>query len=130
MNPINPSQSSMTRPGGTVRQAQSVYKVLNGGISESQPTGQDPSGVFNKFQQDNGAGVTLRIGALGSAEPLKWTGNNIGLVINHGLQRQPIGFRIHDQDQGGTVYRTVPPDATQITLATTSDIMNVTVYIF
>lgn len=131
MRPIIPSHSIFNRKGGPLRIAQSVYQSLNGGITEATPTGQDSQGVYNKFDPDNGNGVTLRIGANSSSEDLKWPSvAGTGLVIFHGLGRQPIGFRIHDLDGNAQIWRTTPPDAQQITLAISDVSISATIYIF
>lgn len=130
MQSTNPSQSNFNRPDGPLRHAQSVFKVLNAGIQLAQPTGQNAAGIYNKFEPDNGNGVMIRIGAIGGAETYNWTGNNVGLAINHGLHKQPIGFIVCDIDAAANVYRTVTPTADTITLAITNDLANVTVYIF
>lgn len=130
MKPVNPSLGNAATQRGQLRQAQSVYKALNGAMAEAQPTGQDATGVYNKFQQDNGNGVMLRIGSSTSAEPIKWVTVDVGVVINHGLQRQPIGFRVFDKDVSCDIYRTAVPDVNTITLASTNIAANVTVYIF
>jgi hypothetical protein len=127
---INPSKSNFSTQQGTLRQAQSAYIALNGGLADAVPTGTDADGVYNTFQPDNGNGVMLRIGAAGSTEPIQWVTVDVGVVIQHGLQRQPIGFKLVDKDQSCDVYRTVPPDNQQITLATTNVSANVTVYVF
>lgn len=130
MRQINPSQSNFNKTGGALRNAQSVYKSLSGGIAQAQPTGTDATGVYNQFQQDNGDGIMLRIGSSSSSEPIKWAASNTGLAINHGLQRQPIGFYIADKDKTCDVYRTAVPNINTITLAITDATANVTVYIF
>lgn len=129
MKPINPSQTSIHNPGGVLRVQQSVHKALVGGIQDAQPTGTDATGVYNKFEQDNGSGVMLRIGGSASTEPLKWAGSNIALVINHGLLKQPIGFHVRDKDKTCDVYRTAVPTKDTISLACTDGTANVTVYI-
>ena len=130
MKQINPSQSNFNRRGGALRNAQSVYKVLTAGVALAQPTGTDATGVYNSFEQDNGNGVMLRVGGSASSEPLKWAGSNVTLVINHGLQRQPIGFWVCDKDKTCDVYRTAVPNSDTISLACTDGTANTTIYIF
>lgn len=129
MQQINPSNINFNKHDGALRNAQSVFKVLNGGVQEAQPTSTDTLGVYNRFEADNGSGVMLRIGASGSTEPIKWVASNVGLVINHGLHRQPIGFQLWDKDKTCDVYRTAVPTIDTITLACTDATVNVTVYI-
>jgi len=130
MQAINPSQSNFNKPEGALRNAQSVYKALNGGVALAQPAGTDASGVYNSFVPDNGNGVMIRVGGSGSTEPVKWAGSNVPLAINHGLQRQPIGFIVCDKDATCDVYRTAVPDTNTITLACTVGTVNTTIYIF
>ena len=146
MLPINPSISNFNRlsvpslhpPGsksvsslsGALRVAQSVQKALSGNIALASPTSLNSAGIYNKFQQDNGNGVMIRIGASGSGEQYTFSAPNTGIVINHGLGRQPSGFHVADLDGVGTIYRTTAPDANQITLACTVDTVNATVYIW
>ncbi len=130
MQAINPTKSTFGSPTGVLRQAQSVYVALTAGLADAVPVSTDLSGVYNKFVPDNGNGVMLRIGASTSKEPIKWVTVNVGVPIQHGLGRQPIGFKLVDKDQSCDVFRTVPPDANQITLACTNIAANTTVYIF
>ena len=117
---------------------QSTFKVLSGNISLGEPALQDATaginkGVFTTFEKGNGSGVLIRVaanGVSGSGAAYNWTGVNVGIPINHGLQRQPVGFFICDKDKTVDVYRTAPPDATQITLAPTDNSASVTLYIF
>jgi hypothetical protein len=130
MQPINPSTSNYNKKDGPLRQAQSVFKALNGSISLAQPVGTNASGIYNKFIPDNGDGVMLRVGGSASSETIKWTGSNVGLAINHGLQRQPIGFYVVDKDATCDVYRIGTPNTNTITLACTVGTVNTTIYIF
>lgn len=130
MQAINPSVANHKRDNG-LRTAQSVQKVLNGGIAEATPLSTNAAGIYNTFAPDNGNGTTLRIGANGGSESYNWpSAPNTGLTIYHGLGRQPIGFRVHDIDGNANIYRTIAPDENQITLATTDQTVNATVYIF
>lgn len=127
---INPSKQNLANPQHVLRQAQSVYTALTAGLADAAPLTTDAAGVYNTFAPDNGNGVMLRIGSSTSTEPNKWVTVDVGIVIQHGLGRQPIGFKLVDKDVSCDVYRTVPPDAQQITLACTNIAANVTVYIF
>jgi hypothetical protein len=129
MQAINPSQSFINNPKGLLRHLQSVFKVLNAGIAEAQPTGTDKTGVYNKFSADNGNGVMLRIGANNSSEPIRWSSPGSPTVVNHGLGRQPIGFRIYDKDKTCDVFRTGTPTSNTISLTCTDPSANCTVYI-
>jgi hypothetical protein len=112
-----------------LRWAQSVNRALTGGVDMGEPTGKNPSGVYNTFNTGNSSGVLIRVGAHGGAEPVQWdaTGN---VTINHGLGRQPIGFKLVDKDNTVDVWRTAVPTTLVIALKTSSGAVNVTVYIF
>ena len=128
--PINPQHMMRELTPSHLKWAQSIYNTLAGGIQITNPTGKDASGVYNKFQSANTSGTFVRIGSSSSSEPVKWTGNGVGVVIKHGLGYQPVGFQVVDQDKTVNVWRTVPPDAVQITLAPSDATANVTVHIF
>jgi len=110
--------------------AQSVDKTLSAGVDMGVPIGQDPTGVYNAFEQGNSNGTLIRIGATASTEAIKWSGIGVGIVIQHGLDRQPIGFKIVDKDKSVDVFRTAVPTDTTITLAPTDNTASVTVYVF
>ena len=129
MKPINPSKTSLHNSAGSLRVQQSTYKVLTGAVQDAQPTGTDATGVYNKFETDNGSGVMLRIGSSASSEPIKWVTSNVPIVVNHGLLRQPLGFHLRDKDKTCDVYRTAVPNSNTISLACTDATANVTIYI-
>ena len=117
---------------------QSVHKALNSGIDMGTATGSNPldgsvnAGVYTQFQQGNSSGVLVRVAANGSTSSgasYSWPATG-GLKISHGLQRQPIGFKIVDKDKTVDVFRTAPPDANFITLQPTDKTASVTLYIF
>lgn len=130
MNIINPSQSVIKTSGGLLRHLQSIYKAMNGALAEAQPIGQDSAGVYNKFQQDNSNGVMIRIGATDSNEAIKWNQGSAFTAVNHGLQRQPIGFKVYDKDKPCDVFRTNTPTSDIINLTCTDPTANTTIYIF
>lgn len=128
MKPLNPILSLSGHP---LKWAQSVHKALTGGIALASPTGKNAVGVYNEFSQDNGDGVMIRVGAHGTSEQqYTWGSTNTGIVINHGLLRQPIGYHVVDTDKALQVYRTAVPDTNQITLAPSDNSVNATIYIF
>lgn len=133
MRPINPNIRNVVNPQSSLRQSQSVYKSLSGGIELAIPTGQNSAGVYNKFDKANHAGVMIRIGASGTSEQTyKWPGADAPLQINHGLLKQPLGFYVTDIDGAANIYRykSAPLNANTISLATTDPSVNVTVFIF
>lgn len=139
MIPQNPQTFAATVPRQQLQQSQSVYNTLNGNTDFGTPTGNAPTGagvnagVYTQFARGNGSGVLIRIaanGVTGTGAPYNWAGSNVGVPINHGLQRQPIGFIVCDKDKTVDIYRTAAPNSTQITLAPTDNSASVTVYIF
>ena len=138
---LNKGQYNMTRPYDPNTFAhelpiahrqfvQSVQQVLTGNIDMGTPVNKDATGQYNQFDKGNGSGILLRIGAHGS------TGNNLtwpasgNLVINHGLQRQPIGCHLVSSDAQLTICQPVAPDSNVITLLPSTNTANATVYIF
>jgi hypothetical protein len=121
---------------------QSVKKVFSGNVDMGVATGNTPTnagtyginaGVYSQFDQGNGSGVLIRIaanGVTGTGASYNWGTTGTGIVINHGLLRQPIGFHVVDADKSVQVYRTAAPDSNQITLASTDNSASVTVYVF
>lgn len=121
---------------------QSVKQVLSANVDMGTATGNTPvnvgtyginAGVSSQFVQGNGSGVLIRIaahGVSGTGASYNWGTTGVGIVINHGLLRQPLGFKIVDKDKTVDVYRTAAPDANQITLASTDNTASVTVYVF
>jgi len=139
MRPLNPQNLVTIIPPEQLKVAQSVHQILSGNIDMGVAVGNAPAsagvnaGVYTKFQQGNSSGVLIRIaahGVTGTGAPYNWTTNNTGVKINHGLLRQPIGFKIVDKDKTVDIYRTVAPDKNQITLAPTDATASVTVYVF
>jgi hypothetical protein len=118
---------------------QSVQNVLLGNIDMGTPTSNAPAsagvnaGVFTQFQKGNGTGNLIRIAAAGATDtgaPYNWTTAGAGVVINHGLLRQPIGFQVVDSDGNSNLSRTAAPDSNQITLTTTDPTVSNTIYVF
>lgn len=132
MRPVNPSMEAVKTPAGNLRVLKSVAETLNGALSYGQPTGdKDSTGVFSKFTPDNVNNVIIRIGANGSTNgQYQWSSGGIA-KINHGLQRQPVGFKVLDKDATCDVYRTGgAPTVNIIQLTCTDPAANVTVEIF
>lgn len=137
--PYNPDSFAASLPPTQRQWAQTTHQALNGNIDMGTPTGNAPTtagvnaGVYTQFQKGNGSGVLIRIAAAGdttSGASYNWTTAGAGVVINHGLLRQPIGFHVVDTDGEASVYRTAPPDSNQITLATSDPTKSQTVYVF
>lgn len=139
MRPYDPNTFAHTLPVTHRQWLQNVQQVLTGNVDIGTAVGNAPStagvnaGVYTQFEQGNGSGILVRIAANGSNDTgasYNWVATNTGLKIPHGLGRQPIGFHVVDQDKAVQVYRTSPPTAQDITLASSDDTASVTVYIF
>jgi hypothetical protein len=135
---VNPSNFLHQMTSEMRTWVQSLHQTINGnmdygtGIKQSPPGGVN-SKVFTQFDKGNGSGVLIRIaahGASGTGATYNWAAVNVGIVINHGLLRQPVGFKIVDKDKTVDVYRTAAPDQNQITVAPTDNTASVTLYIF
>lgn len=130
--PVNPSMEMVKSPQGILRTSKSIVKAMNGNLSYGTPTGvKDSTGVFSEFAVDNLNNSIVRIGANGSTNgKYQWSAGGVA-TIAHGLQRQPIGFKILDKDAACDVYRTGgAPTATLIQLTCSVASANVTVEIF
>ena len=142
MKPFDPNSFAHELPTMHRQFVQSVNNVLTGNVDMGTAEGNTPSdtgtyginaGVYSQFKQGNGSGVLVRItanGLVGSGANYTWAGTGVGISINHGLLRQPIGFKIVDKDKTVDVYRTAAPDKDQITLASTDNTASVTIYVF
>jgi len=127
--PINPQHFQAKISPEHLRVMQSFYKTLKGGVDMGVAVGKNAAGVYNSFEQGNSNGVLVRIGANSSSEQYKWSGGST-VTVTHGLGRQPIGFKIVDQDANATIWRTAVPTTTTLALQSSSNAVNVTVYIF
>jgi hypothetical protein len=116
----------------------SVSGVLAGNVDMGTSSGTAPSsaginaGVATQFNKGNGSGVLIRIaanGVAGTGAPYNWPASG-SLTINHQLLRVPIGFHVVDADGNSNVYRTAAPTVNTITLATTSNAVSNTIYVF
>jgi hypothetical protein len=134
---FNPGTLAQGLPRDQYQWAQSLDQNINGqldlgSIATDKPGAIDSTGTPANFNKGNGSGVLIRIGASGSKNgpQFNWTTSNTGVVINHGLGRQPIGFHLSDSDKQVQVYRVGTSNAQTITLAPTDATANTTVYIF
>lgn len=134
----NPNSFASEVPEKVRTWSQSVHKQLNGSIEHGTPAKKVPSGfginsgVYTTFNRANMSGVLIRVaanGVSGTGAPYNWPASG-GLVINHGLLKQPIGYHIVDTDKDVRVFRTTSPDDNQITLQPTDNTASVTLYIF
>jgi hypothetical protein len=125
MQPINPTAQLLSTPSGVLRWAQSVFKTLNGGVALASVSKSDANNIPDVFGVDNGNGIMIR---LGPAYSMKWSGSSA--AINHGLQRYPIGFIICDTDANAVIWRSATSTESVITLTTSNNAVNCTIYIF
>ena len=118
---------------------QSIQDTLQSNVDMGTPKGNAPdsagvnAGVYTQFDRGNGSGVLIRIAAAGVTDTgasYNWTTAGVGIAINHGLQRKPIGFHVVDQDKAVQIYRTAPPTSEIITLAPSDETASVTIYVF
>ena len=138
MKPLNPSGIATKVEHDHFKLLQSVHKTLTGNIDRGTGIRQNPiaginKGVYTQFETGNENGVHIRIaanGVTGTGAPYNWGAVNVGIVINHGLLRLPIGFHVVDADKDVRIYRTAAPDASQITLAPTDNTASVTLWIY
>lgn len=109
---------------------QSVQETLTGNVDMGTATSKDSTGQYNKFDQGNGSGKLIRIGATGTTgNDYTWPASG-PLVINHGLLRQPIGCHIVSSDNDLRVWQPSSPDDNSITLHPSDNTVNSTVYVF
>jgi hypothetical protein len=135
---FNPTSFLTEVPEKVRTWVQSVHKQINGTIEHGTPVKKVPNGfgintgVYTTFNKANMSGVLIRIaahGVTGTGAPYNWPAAG-GLVINHGLLKQPIGFHVMDVDKDVRIFRTAAPDINQITLQPTDITASVTLYIF
>jgi hypothetical protein len=119
-------------PAGVLRTTKNIAKTLNGNLTYGTPTGvKDSTGVYSEFDTDNVNNAIFRIGANGTHNgQYQWSSGGV-VTIAHGLQRQPIGYKLLDKDIACDVYRTGgAPTKTTIQLTCSVSNANVTVEIF
>jgi hypothetical protein len=76
-------------------QNQSEYKNNRANASMGYPTAWDANGVPTEFSQDTMNGRLLRV---------SWVAANVDQVIDHNLNRIPIGYIVTRKDQSCDVY--------------------------
>lgn len=135
---LNPVDFALELPSKTLRWAQSLHKIINGGVDMGVPTQKDNTGNYNTFSQGNTSGVLIRIGAHGSSGNAITWGAAAGtpVTIQHGLvdsrnqPRQPIGVHLVSSDNDLRIWQPTTPDTTDIFLAPSDPSVNATVYVF
>lgn len=140
--PPDPNNFAHSLPNTHRNWVQGVQSTLQGDVNMGTPNGNTPTdvgtyginaGVYSQFQKGNGSGVLIRIaanGVSGTGATYNWGSTGVGVPINHGLLRQPVGFHVVDADKQVNVYRTTAPDQNQITLASSDNTASVTIYVF
>lgn len=136
--PYDPNTFAPSLPVQHKQWVQSTQQVLTGNVDMGTATAQSAEsgvnkGVYTQFKKGNGSGILIRIAANGvanSGASYNWAGTSVGISINHGLGRQPIGFHVVDQDKAVQVFRTAPPDDQTLTLAPSDNTASVTIYVF
>lgn len=128
---VNPNDFALGMPTQQLKWAQSTHQVLNGQIDQGTPTSKDSTGNWNAFANPNINGVLIRIGASGTADnKYAWTTSNTPIMINHGLQRQPIGVRLENNDKDVRIFQPTVADETNVYVAPTDATANCTLFIF
>lgn len=125
----------MRTPASTSNQDtlnKSVNRVLSGNVSPGNGLTFDSSGQPLTYAQDNTIGIIIRIGSVSNpnALPAAWTGNNTDLTIAHNLNVVPYGFIVIAKYAAADVfYGSIAPTETNITLQTTNDATDITIWI-
>lgn len=135
---FNPSSFIAALPTHQQIWVQNVHKTLDGNTDLGTPTQTAPTGtgvndgIFTMFRKGNGSGQLFRIaaaGVTGTGAPYNWTSSG-ALVINHGLQRLPIGFQVVDKDKPVDIHRTAQSTKDNIYLTCSDSSASVTLYVF
>jgi len=129
---LNPVDFAMGMPRALLQWAQSLHKTVNGQIEMGLPIGKDATGNYSQFSPSNTSGTLIRIGASGGASgnSNNWSTSSTGIVINHGLLKQPIGCHLVSSDKQLVIWQTQTPNSQNIYLAPSDATANATVYVF
>lgn len=109
-----------------------VTKVLTGNVSPGNGLTFDANGFPLTYSTDNQSGLLLRIAAVGNPvmAPAAWTASNTDLTIAHNLNKVPYGFVVISKFKTCDIYwGSIPPTLMNITLRTTDDTADVTVFV-
>ena len=130
MKPYDPNTFAHGLPNSHREFLQSIHKTLTGNVDMGTATSKDSTGQYNKFEQGNGSGKLIRIGAAGTTgNDYTWPASG-PLVINHTLLRQPIGCHVVSADNDLRIWQPSSPDENSITLTPSDNTVNTTVYVF
>jgi hypothetical protein len=110
----------------------SLTLVLAGNVSPGNGLTFASDGTPLTYSTDNMSGSIIRIGSLTNpnALPAAWTGNNTDLTIAHNLGKVPYGIIVIYKTAAADVFfGTVAPTDMQITLQTTNDATDTTIWL-
>jgi hypothetical protein len=122
------------QPTPTIDQQQlnlSYGQVFSGQVSFGKGLTFDVNKQPLTFNQDNMAGILIRIGANGNSlgTQYSWPGSNSNLTITHNLNIVPYGFIVVAKSKTCDVFwGSVLPTATQATIQCTDETADVTVF--
>jgi hypothetical protein len=129
--PINPTKAKFTNFDNVLRWAQSIHTSLSAGLTLALGKNSDSSGVYNTFDNTNGNGIMVRIGAAAGAEVVKWnSGTSQATIAVNLIGRKPTGWIVCDIDKPCYIYRAAPPNTTSLVLETSDTTCSITVWIF
>lgn len=126
MKPMNPQAD-----GNTLIQNQSFFKVLSANVDMGSAATYDSTGRPLTYNQGNGSGLLVRVDAQGVGPAAQhWNAINTDTVIQHTLNRIPIGYIVTYKAAAMDVYNgSLAWTESTITLDTTVNASCV-IYIF
>jgi hypothetical protein len=131
MKTFDPSVLAATVERLHLQWVQSIHKTVNGNLDMGVPQTKDSTGNYNTFIKGNNSGVLIRIGAhLSTDNTYAWAGVGVGIPINHGLRRQPIGCHLVSSNKDLRIWQPSLATVDTITLAPSDNTSYATIYIF
>ena len=110
----------------------SLALVLQGNVSPGSGLTFDSDGQPLTYATDNMSGVIVRIGSVSNpnALPAAWPGVGTNLTLAHNLNKVPYGIILIAKYAACDVWLgTIPPTDTDITLQTSNDATDTTIWI-
>jgi len=110
----------------------STNQVLSGNVSPGNGLTFDANGQPLTWSTDNLVGCVIRVGSVANPNALanSWAGNNTNTTITHNLDIVPTGFVVIAKWAAADVFfGTVAATKTTITLQTTNDATDITIWI-
>ena len=95
MQPRKPSEHIVGEPNNHKKVLKDIYKVLRGNVSFGQQ-GSNPHDTTIGLVEDNMDGVFAHVDNTGFA--------NLQFIVDHTLNRVPIGYFVIRQDHAGSFY--------------------------